>query len=396
MSDRLLVLGGGVSYVDNIRSAQQAGYEVVATDQNGEAPGLSFADYSEVVDITDIGRTVQVAREYDVNGVVPMNDYGVPTAAAVADELDLIGIDRAVAETCTDKVAMREAWDEADVPQPEFGMARSEPEARELVHRIGFPVVMKPANSTGGGSRGVSMVTDESDVQSAFEFARSVYDDDRVLIEECISGSEHSIEVVARDGDFTVVAVSDKEKTPPPYRVDKSVIYPTVSPERGALERVASRAAKALGIDVGAAHVELALTEAGPKIFELGARVGGGATANPIVPAVTGVDYFAQVARLHAGEKDLSFEPTRQDGVTYRFLTPSAGKVTEVRGIEEVSEWNGILDVRLWVSPGDEIPQVQVGSDRSGSVISHAETRNDAYELADQAEAHIEFTYESE
>lgn len=396
MSDRLLVLGAGVSYTASIRAARRAGYEVVAIDQNEEAPGFEHADHAEPVDITDIEGALAVAREYEVGGVVPVNDYGVVTAARVARELDLVGIDPAVAETCTDKARMRRAWEEAGIPQPEFGVARTLAEAREHAVRIGYPLVTKPADSTGGGSRGVSLVDGPDGLPDAVAFAQSVYDDDdRVLIEKRATGTEHSIEVVADGTGHRAVVVSDKEKTPPPYRVDKSVIYPTDSDRRAEIERVAEAATAAVGVDIGAAHVELAFTDDGPKLFELGARTGGGATPDPIVPAVTGVDYFAEVATLYMGDP-ASFDPTRRDGATYRFLTPPPGRLSALRNVEEVRSWEDVLDCRIWVSPGDEITQVRVGGDRSGSVITHGDTREEAYDLADRAEDRIRFVYETD
>jgi len=396
MGDRLLVFPAGASYVGNLRAARRAGYKVITIDRDPAAPGFAVADHAEAVDITDVNGVLRVAREQNVAGIVPLNDYAVPTAARVAEMLSLVGLDPTVAEVCTNKASMRREWAEAGLPQPEFALVESLEEAERVVERIGLPVICKPAVSTGGGSRGVSVVDDQSRLAEAVEFAQSPYDDDGVLIEAQVIGSEHSVEVVIHDGDASALVVSDKEKTPEPYRVDKSVIYPTSLNDstRGTVERICEDATTALNIDDGAAHVELGVTADGPRLFELGARCGGGATAEPIVRAVTGIDYFVQLCHLYADEDVGEWIPCRQYGAVYRFLTPEPGTLESVKGVEEVLSWEGVLDCRVYLSPGDNISPVRVGGDRTGAVITNAPSREEAIRIADKAERTIRFEYE--
>ncbi|WP_440992288.1 ATP-grasp domain-containing protein [Haloarchaeobius baliensis] len=394
----LLILGAGTSYVDLIRGASDVCSHVVVTDQDETAPGFAAADDSEPVDIMDIDGTREVAEMYGVDGVLPVNDYGVRTAAVVSDELDLPGIKPSVASRCIDKAEMRRQWEKAGLSQPDFEVVTTLEGAHEAFDSIPGTTVFKPADSTGGGSRGVSIVEDASEVADAFSFAQSPYDDDeRIIVEEMAVGSEHSIEVVTvPNDDPTVVAISDKEKTPLPYRVDKSVIYPTKSEARQQIADAAIDAVDALGIDFGAAHVELAYTDEGPKLFELGARCGGGATADPIVPAVTGIPYFQNIAKLYSGDTDVDFEPKKRDGVTYRFLTPEPGILESVSGVDTVRQRDDVLSCRIWIEPDDTIEPVKEGHDRCGSVITHGPTRDSAYQSAEEAESLLEFHIKDE
>lgn len=227
MSNRLIVFPAGASYIGNLEAGRRSGFEIVTIDRDPEAPGFDIADYAEPVDITDAEGAIRIARKYDVSGAIPMNDYAVPTAARIADDLDLIGIYPDVADACTDKASMRKRWAADGLPQPAFRVAEVLEEAWDAAADIGYPVVLKPAVSTGGGSRGVSLVDGPTDLETAFEFAQSAYEDDRVLVEERANGTEHSVEVVVQKGDASALVVSDKVKTPAPYRVDKSVMYPT-------------------------------------------------------------------------------------------------------------------------------------------------------------------------
>jgi biotin carboxylase len=199
-------------------------------------------------------------------------------------------------------------------------------------------------------------------------------------------------------GQVHVLVVSDKVKTPPPYRVDKSVIYPTVlsSEAVAQVQEAACRAVQAVGITTGAAHVELCMTAQGPRLFELGARCGGGGIPDPIVPYVTGVEMAKEAVRLALGEAPENVAPVRSWSCVYHFLTPTPGRLRSVEGLEEVSRWPGVLDCGVVVNPGDVIRSVRTGADRAGFVIAGDPARDKALDLARRAEERIVFHREAD
>jgi biotin carboxylase len=259
-----------------------------------------------------------------------------------------------------------------------------------------WPLIVKPSDSHGGASRGVSVAADRQALRDAVVFAQSAYADPEVILEEWLDGLEHSIETITWRGETHILAVSDKVKTPLPFRVDKSVDYPTTldAPARMALHRLVAESVRALGIEVGAAHVEACTTADGPKLFELGARCGGGGTPDPIVPHVAGIDMLSEVVRIHAGDTPVDLVPKAEQGCSYRFLTPAPGQLRGVAGLEEVAGWPGVLDCAITVTPGQDIKRVRVGADRAGFVIAAGASRADAVALADRAERLIRFDVE--
>jgi biotin carboxylase len=231
------------------------------------------------------------------------------------------------------------------------------------------------------------------ELRRAVGFAQQAYADPEIVVEQCIEGIEHSVETVTWQGHTHVLAVSDKVKTALPFRVDKSVNYPTVltGARLEALHDLVKASVRALGITVGAAHVEACTTAAGPQLFELGARCGGGGTPDPIVPFLTGIDMLAEVVRIHAGDAPRTLSAGANRGCVYRFLTPAPGELRGVEGLEDVATWPGVLDCAVTVGAGQEIKPVRVGADRAGFVIAGGETRADAERLADRAERAIRF-----
>jgi biotin carboxylase len=395
----VLVLGAAQHQAFTLQAIKSMGCRVVAIDRNPEAPGKAVADLFEAVDITDVESAIEVARRHDIDAVVPLSDYGVQTAAEVAAAMGLPGNPPEVARNATSKARMRRLWERAGVPSAHFRVVRDLDGAMKATRELeSWPLIFKPADSRGGGSRGISKVDGPSQVAAALEFAQSFYQDKDVVIEEFLEGIEHSLELVAQPGGhFTVLAISDKQKTPPPYRVDKSVIYPTVfsGRERERIGEVAILAARALGIEIGAVHVELCSTASGPRLFELGARFGGGHTPHPIVSFLTGIDEIAAVTRLLLGEDPGALEPRRHAGCIYRFLTPPPGVLDSIHGLEIVRSWDGILDCGVWVGPGSVVRPVRTGGDRAGYIVAGAQNREGAVQLADRAESAIEFRYVS-
>ena len=392
----VMILGASRYYARSIHKARAIGYRVIAVDRDPAAEGFAAADAHAVVDITDRDRVLAVARQQGIDGVVPLNDFGVETAAHVAHHLGLIGITPETAARATRKTSMRAAWQAAGLPQPHWRAARTMAEAMTAAAELDYwPLIVKPADSHGGASRGVSVAHSPQQFPAAVEFAMTAYADPEMVIEQWIEAIEHSVETVTCHGKTYVLAISDKVKTPLPYRVDKSVDYPTqLKPAaREALESLVKAAVGALGIQVGAAHVEACTTGDGPRLFELGARCGGGGTPDPIVPFVTGIDMLSDVVRLHAGDAPLNLTPVIARGCCYRFLTPPPGLLDSVHGVETVAAWPGVLDCAVTVAPGQAIRPVRVGGDRAGFVITGGETRADAERLADAAEREIRFGY---
>ncbi len=391
-----MILGASRYYARSILKARGIGYRTIAVDRNPHAEGLAAADAHAVVDITDRDGVLTVARQHGIDGIVPLNDFGVETAAYVAYHLGLVGITTEAAARATRKTTMRAAWTAAGLPQPRWQAARSVEEALAAAAALGcWPLILKPADSHGGASRGVSVAQSPGDLPAAVAFAMSAYDDHEIIVEEWIDALEHSVETVTWRGHTHVLAVSDKIKTPLPYRVDKSVDYPTRL-DAGALDALTAlvrAAVGAVGIGVGAAHVEACTTADGPRLFELGARCGGGGTPDPIVPYSTGIDMLSEVVRVHAGDEPLRLTPVAARGCCYRFLTPQPGVLESVEGLAHVASWPGVLDCAVTAAPGQPIGPVRVGADRAGFVITGGQTRADAERLADAAEREIRFVY---
>lgn len=395
---RILILGASRYYSKSIEAARRAGYYVIVADRNPQAYAFAYADASEVCDIIDKEAVLVVALRYGIDAIVPVNDYGVPTAAFVAGKLGLPGISEETAYWATHKGAMRKKWIASGVPCPKLELVETAEQARAAIKSIGLPCILKPTGGYGGASRGVIVIDNESMIEDAITFATRFYADKTLLVESFIDAQvEHSAEVLVINGMPIVLAIADKIKSPLPFRVDKNVLYPTriKGDAYRLLEKTICDAVLALNIKVGAAHVEIATTDKGPVLFELGARCGGGGTPEPIIPYVTGIEYFISIIKSLAGDPVENIRPLYKRACNYHFITPSPGLVKDIR-IPETFKTNGteILDFEMLVKPGESIRNVETGLDRAGFLIIGGESVELVLEVGKEIENTIEIEYE--
>jgi biotin carboxylase len=370
---KILILGADKYYQNAIRSVRNKGLYVITIDKNPQALAQEDSDEFYPIDFSNKEETLALALEKEIDAIIPLNDWGVPTASYVSQKLNLEGITQEKSDILTNKFLMRELWSKNGIKSPQYRLIDTLEQAINTCQELTFPLIFKPIDSRGGASRGVMQVNSLDDVEKGFKFAKEFYQDSQVIIEEFLIGLEHSVEVLVENHNIYILAISDKVKTPLPYRVDKEVIYPTSLKDKSllSLQQTIIDCIKALDIKNGAFHLELCTINDTTHIpFEVGGRCGGGRTSDPIVKYVSGVDMFYNLCKIllnmEVSPKEL--EVTLKNDCVYHFITPSPGKVVEIN--EELLKSNqNVIDYGIYVNIGDTINSVKVGGDRSGFVV---------------------------
>ena len=392
---RLLILGGNRYNVASIRAAREAGFHAIVADRNPNAAGFAVADQAWPIDLVDVdGLQRAIADAGGIDGVVSMAEVGVKPAAELSARLGLRSITCQAAANATSKAAMRHGWASLGPFSTDFRVVRSEPQAREAIAQLGFPLVFKPDQSFGG-SRGVSIVEHENESADAFAFAHAGgLKGSAVVIERRLFGSEHSSEVLIWEGRASLLCTSRKVKSPAPYRVDLSVQYPApFTPEQQQqVETMCDRAVAALGLTTGVAHIEFCLTKDGPVLMELGARCGGGHTPQ-IAHHVSGVNEFVEYCRMACNLAPEIFRPVAARGADYRFIILPPGILESVEIPADLHAASNLIDVDVTFQTGDEIHPLRTTADRAGFIVSIGNDLADAARIADQAATRLRAHY---
>jgi biotin carboxylase len=390
----VLFVGAGRHQRRAIAQARSRDLRVVAVDRNPDAPGLAEADVAEVVDFSDVEAVVEVGRRHRVQGVLTVSaDRAVPVVAAVAESLGLAGIGTEVAYAMTHKVAMRRRLADAGVAQPQFAAVRNLHEGYAALELVGFPAVLKPADS--GGQRGVFRLESADDLEAHLHAALAESPTEEAIVEEYVDGLELNGLVVVRDGKATLLTLSDRLRPPGVgFGVGWIHVYPATifADQLEEAERIAVHAVHALGLRDGIAFPQLLATaERGVLVIEVAARIPGGQMADLARHAV-GVDLVEIALRQALGEDvpDELVEPKFTQPLAIRFLTAEPGPlpigtVTAVGGLEKVLAFPGVVQADVFLSEGETIRPVRLDGDRRGYVIAIADTNLEALERAEAA-----------
>jgi biotin carboxylase len=390
---KVLFVGAGRHQRRAILRAKQLGLRVVAVDRNPDAVGLPHADVPEVVDFQDLDAVVEIARREAIDGVLTVSaDRAVPVVAAVAEELGLPGIGRETAHVMTQKVVMRRELAGAGVPQPRFAAVRVRREAGPAAATVGFPAVLKPADS--GGQRGLFLLRSFEDLDRHLHAALAESPSGEAIVESYHEGLELNGLVVARGGDVRPLLLSDRLRPKGPgFGVGWIHVYPSTlfGDALEEAERVAVRAVRTLGLRDGIAFPQLLVVDGKPLVVEVAARIPGGQMADLAFHAL-GVDLVEVALRQCLGEDvpDELAEAKFSRPVAIRFLTAEpgplpTGTVTKVSGLDRVLQAPGVVQADVFLQEGEVIRPVRLDGDRRGYVIAVGNTNVQALERAESA-----------
>jgi len=390
----VLFVGAGRHQRRAIVQAKAGGLRVAAVDRNPDAPGLAEADIARVVDFSDVDAVLRATRRLRIDGVLTVSaDRAVPVVAAVAEARDLPGIGTETAHLMTHKVAMRRRLADAGVPQPRFAAVRNLSETRRAADSVGFPAVLKPADS--GGQRGVFRVESLDDVDVHLHEALAASPTGDAILEEFVDGIELNGIVIARDGETIPLTLSDRLRPPGiGFGVGWIHVYPpTIPPEQLVQsERVAAHTVHALGLETGIAFPQLiAATDGRVVVVECAARIPGGQMAD-LVRVAVGVDLVDVQLRMALGDDlpDELVKPRFSQPLAIRFLTAApgplpTGRVTRIGSLDKVRAFPGVVQADVYLQVGEVIRPVRLDGDRRGYVIATADTNLNALERAEAA-----------
>ena len=394
MDGTVLFVGAGRHQRRAIRRARELGLRVVAVDRNPDALGLGEADLFEVVDFMDVAAVTEAGRRHSVDGVLTVSaDRAVPVVAAVAEALGLPGIGTETAHLMTHKVAMRRRLADAGVPQPRFAAARSLHEGYAAVETVGFPAVLKPADS--GGQRGVFRLDSIDDLEAHLHTALAESPTEETIIESYHEGIELNGLAIARGGHVTPLTLSDRLRPPGiGFGVGWIHVYPSrlFADPLAEAEQAAVSAVHALGLRDGIAFPQLIVGEDDHAyLVECAARIPGGQMADLALHAV-GVDLVEIALRQALGIEVLDdlVTPRFQKPLAIRFLTAQpgplpTGKVTSVGPLDKVLAFPGVVQADVFLEAGETIRPVRLDGDRRGYVIAVGDTNIEALERAEAA-----------
>lgn len=333
-----------------------------------------------VEDIFDPGQLAHAARQLS-NHFGPVHRlFGAYEQLQVplAEARELLGVEGMSAEAARnfrDKSRMKNVLRGAGVPCARHRLAHDESEAWGFVEEVGFPVVLKPP--AGAGAQSTFRVDDGEAFGEALRIS-AASPQQPVLIEEFITGEEHSLETISVGGRAVWHSLTHYYPTPldalrNPW-IQWCVLLPREidGPRYDDIRGAAGRALEALGMETGLSHMEWFRRRDGSvAISEVGARPPG-AQITTLISRAHDIDFLHAWARVMVyGEFD---PPERRYAAGAAFLRgQGSGRVVRIHGLEQAGRELGelVTDVKL-----PQVGQTPTGSyEGEGYVLlRHPET----------------------
>jgi len=389
---KIMILGASILQLPAIIKAKEMGLKVIAVDMDKDAIGFKYADICLEYSTIDIPNIVKAAKQYNIDGVMTLaSDMPMRTVAEVAKELDLVGVSNETALKATNKALMRECLQEHSVPIPRFYRIDTYEEYIKIIHGFRDAFIVKPADNSG--SRGVILVKqidDKESIEYAFQYSKKYSRSGEIVVEEYMEGPEVSVETLSVNGKVHIIAITDKLTTGAPNFVEMGHSQPTILPEdiKKNIEEVTTSAVQAIGIKNGPSHTEIIVTSEGPKVVEIGARLGGDNITTHLVPLSTGIDMVKCCIDIALGYKP-DLNPIINMGSAIRYFENNPGKIVGIRGIEKAKDIEGIKQITFVKNIGDNAQEVNSSSDRIGFIISQSSSAIDAVKVCKEAESLI-------
>ena len=313
---------------------------------------------------------VDGAETRGIGGVMTLREEAIIWTAEAARRLGTPGISPAVAALVRNKYRMRQALAQAGLRTPTFAHI-NDPGDISSVESLGFPLVIKPL--AGWGSAGVMLARSVEDLHERIRTVWAVQERDLsrfyektdtpgLVVEQYLPGKEFVAECFVDCDGVHVMAVGDKGHPQGPwfeetiYRLREDLDSVQVM----ALREAACAGVKALGITMGAAHVEMRLDAEGlPYVIEIGARIGGSGVSHFIVEQGTGVSFagLCMSAALGLPTPQLPDAlPVRKISANYIIPLQGAGRFCGFIGMDAVRQHSETVRVLTFFESGHVVP----------------------------------------
>jgi len=294
----------GIAAVAVYSEADRAALHVRRAD---EAYPIGAAPASE--SYLRVDKIVSVAKRSGCDAIAP--GYGflsenpaLPEACEKAG-IVFVGPPASAMRAMGTKPAARKRMSEAGVPITPGATCDNADDAIAAAKKLGFPVMLKAAS--GGGGKGMRLVTHESEMPSAWERARSeakkFFGDDTVYLEKAIERPRHVEIQIIGDREGNCVHVFERDCSI--QRRNQKVVEETPSPAAPAalvaqMGAIAVQGAKAVGY-FSAGTFEFLLAPDGSFYFlEMNTRL---QVEHPITELCTGLDLVREMVGIAQGDK---------------------------------------------------------------------------------------------
>ncbi|MEX0297558.1 MAG: ATP-grasp domain-containing protein [Kordiimonas sp.] len=369
MADHLLVLGGSRQAEAGLKHLKSLGLKLTVCDINPMAPGFVHADHKIIASVYHVEDCLPAVEKFceteTLNGVMCLACDVPHVVARIADRLRLPGISIETADRAVHKMDMKRKFEVDGVSVPRYWAVKSASDVADILEELNCELVVKPVDSRG--SKGVSRLAVDGDVDWAFNNASVNSPSKQVMVEEYLAGPQVSTETVIVDGKAVTPALSDRSyeflDKFHPFIVEDGGDMPTILPQTIVQEicELVELAAASLGVVNGIVKGDIVVNNGKPYVIELAARLSGGYFCTHQIPFSTGVNLVEACALIALGKQlnleDWQAKKHRYVSTRWKLIKP--GRVIAVPSVDPVFQSEGVLAFEHWLKVGDVVGEAE-------------------------------------
>ncbi|MEN8204081.1 MAG: carbamoyl-phosphate synthase large subunit [Bacteroidota bacterium] len=242
------------------------------------------------------GVIVQFGGQTPLNLANELAEAGVKILGTTPDTIDL----------AEDRDRFRKVMQKLGIPQPESGMASTMEEAKEIAHRIGYPLMVRPSYVLGG--RAMKIVLDEEMLEQYVAEATDVSPDRPLLIDMFLEDAiEAEADAISDGTEAFVPAVMQHIEYAGIHSGDSAcVIPPVIIPEKHqeTIKEYTKRIAIELNV-VGLMNIQYAIYDDVVYILEANPRA---SRTVPLVSKICNISMANIATQIMLGQKLSDFD----------------------------------------------------------------------------------------
>jgi biotin carboxylase len=292
MQKKVLILNASHNDERMIRALKELNFYVIST---GNAPGLSghkMCDKYIRADYSDKEKMLEISRELKIDRICACcNDFGVKSAAYVAERLGIPGYDSyETTLTIHDKDRFKKFCMRNDINSPRAEQFLDVESAKKYAETVKYPIIVKAVDLSAGNGICKADNTREAEmaIENAFQCSRIKH----IVIEPYLEGSQHGFCTFLINKKVVAYCSNNEYSIVNPYRVEIDT-FPSDDEEftAGILVNEIEKMAELLDLCDGIFHLQY-ITDADnqPHILECMRRIPGGLYTIP-AESVSGINW---------------------------------------------------------------------------------------------------------
>ncbi len=369
---KLLILNGSHSEIPLIQAAKKLGYHVITTGNAPSLPGHAYADCYHRADYSDKEAILALAQNLSIDAICSCaNDFGIITAAYVAEKMHLGGHDSYQTTVLLhQKDRLKQFFRQYQIPSPQSWHFNHPQDALDKLPALSLPLIVKPVDMTGG--KGVSTIKRAEQYQRAITQAFAASREKRIVVETFFSGSQHSLSTFIIDQKVRFAYSDNEYPYLNPYFVATSTAPATeIEKYQTGLISAIETIAKTLELVDGIFHIQYLANGKEATIIDITRRCSGDMYPYPVSYA-TGTDWAKWIVKAETAMDCSDFPNLKQTGFYSRHcvMAEKNGIIQDIIIHPELKPY--IIDQLFWWQAGDRIDDYL--NQKAGIIFTRFET----------------------